>query len=215
MYKCWLGGVQMPTPAQLTVKIKGCNQTMTLLSGTEINILKSPGLSDITLPLVLPMTGGEQPPEYYLSLLETLKIRKKPTRFIMSRTLPNGQRLFDTNMQVSIEDYTISEDAKNGLDVSVDVTLKQYNDYGTRVLNIVKKSDGSFSASSAGNKGKRETDNAPRGGTYTVKRGDCLWLIAKKFYGSGAKYTKIYEANRDKIKNPDRIYVGQVLTIPK
>ena len=118
-------------------------------------------------------------------------------------------------MQVSIEDYTISEDAKNGLDVSVDVTLKQYNDYGTRVLNIVKKSDGSFSASSAGNTGKRETDNAPRGGTYTVKRGDCLWLIAKKFYGNGAKYTKIYEANRDKIKNPDRIYVGQVLTIPK
>ena len=50
--------------------------------------------------------------------------------------------------------------------------------------------------------------------TYTVKRGDCLWKIAKQFYGSGAQYTKIYNANRDKIKNPNLIYPNQVLTIP-
>lgn len=213
MYKCFLGGIELPTPAKLTVKIKGQNQTMTLLNGTEINILKSPGLSEISLPLVLPMLGGNKMPDYYLALLEKLKILKKPTRFIMSRVLPNGQILFDTNMKVSVEDYTITEDAKNGLDVSVDVTLKQYNDYGTRVLNVVKQSDGSSSAAS-GESG-READNAPSAGTYTVKSGDCLWLIAKKFYGNGAKYTKIFDANRDKIKNPNRIFVGQVLTIPK
>ena len=50
--------------------------------------------------------------------------------------------------------------------------------------------------------------------TYTVKRGDCLWNIAKKYYGNGSKYTTIYNANRDKIKNPNLIYPGQVLTIP-
>ena len=50
--------------------------------------------------------------------------------------------------------------------------------------------------------------------TYTVKRGDCLWNIAKKYYGKGNQYTKIYNANRDKIKNPNLIYPGQVLTIP-
>ena len=50
--------------------------------------------------------------------------------------------------------------------------------------------------------------------TYTVKKGDCLWNIAKKFYGNGSKYTKIYEANKDKIKNPQLIYAGQVLVIP-
>ena len=52
------------------------------------------------------------------------------------------------------------------------------------------------------------------GTTYTVKKGDCLWNIAKKFYGSGPKYTKIYDANRGIIKNPNLIYPGQVLTIP-
>lgn len=50
--------------------------------------------------------------------------------------------------------------------------------------------------------------------TYTVKKGDCLWNIAKKYYGKGSLYTKIYNANKDKIKNPNKIYPGQVLKIP-
>lgn len=53
------------------------------------------------------------------------------------------------------------------------------------------------------------------GTTYTVKKGDNLWTLAKKFYGSGADYSKIYEANRDTIgKNPNLIYPGQTFTIP-
>ena len=52
------------------------------------------------------------------------------------------------------------------------------------------------------------------GTTYTVVKGDCLWAIAKRFYGSGAKYTLIYNANKGIIKNPSLIYPGQVLTIP-
>lgn len=52
--------------------------------------------------------------------------------------------------------------------------------------------------------------------TYTVKKGDNLWTLAKKFYGNGAQYTKIYEANRGMIgNNPNLIYPGQVFTIPK
>lgn len=50
--------------------------------------------------------------------------------------------------------------------------------------------------------------------TYTVKKGDCLWNIAKKFYGKGSAYTKIYDANTNKIANPSLIYPGQVFVIP-
>jgi LysM repeat protein len=50
--------------------------------------------------------------------------------------------------------------------------------------------------------------------TYTVKKGDTLWAIATKYYGSGGKYTKIVDANKSLIKNPNLIYVGWVLTIP-
>lgn len=50
--------------------------------------------------------------------------------------------------------------------------------------------------------------------TYTVVRGDSLWKIAQKQLGSGKKWTELYEANKDTIKNPSLIYIGQTLIIP-
>ena len=50
--------------------------------------------------------------------------------------------------------------------------------------------------------------------TYTVKSGDTLSGIAKDQLGSASAYTKIFEANRDQLSDPDKIKPGQVLKIP-
>lgn len=50
--------------------------------------------------------------------------------------------------------------------------------------------------------------------TYTVKAGDTLSKIAKQFYGDANQYTKIFEANRDQLSDPNKIQVGQTLKIP-
>ena len=50
---------------------------------------------------------------------------------------------------------------------------------------------------------------------YTIEKGDTLWKIAEKAYGNGSKYQKIFEANREVIKDPDKIYPGQKIRIPK
>jgi nucleoid-associated protein YgaU len=50
--------------------------------------------------------------------------------------------------------------------------------------------------------------------TYTVVAGDSLSKIAKHFYGNANEYMKIFEANKDQLKNPDLIKPGQVLRIP-
>lgn len=50
--------------------------------------------------------------------------------------------------------------------------------------------------------------------SHTVVKGDCLWNLAVKYLGSGYRWSEIYEMNKSVIKNPNLIYVGQVLTIP-
>lgn len=49
---------------------------------------------------------------------------------------------------------------------------------------------------------------------YKVVKGDCLWKIARKYLGSGARYMEIYNLNKDIIKSPELIFIGQVLKIP-
>ncbi|MCI9461886.1 MAG: LysM peptidoglycan-binding domain-containing protein, partial [Oscillibacter sp.] len=51
-------------------------------------------------------------------------------------------------------------------------------------------------------------------GDYVVKSGDCLWSIAQEAYGTGRQWQVIYNANKDAIKNPNDLRVGQVLVIP-
>ena len=55
----------------------------------------------------------------------------------------------------------------------------------------------------------------PEAEFYTVKKGDSLSKIAKRYYGDAMKYKVIFEANQPMLKNPDLIYPGQVLRIPK
>ena len=156
--------------------------------------------------------NGYRRPDSYLNKLESLMTGKEPFRFLVSRVAPSGRLLYDTNMKVSLENYTVTEDATKGPDVTVSITLKQYISYSTKTVTVVKPKPEKKPV--VQQKKKRETSSAPKVKTYTVKSGDCLWNIAKKYYGNGAQYTKIYNANKGKIKNPNLIYPGQVLTIP-
>lgn len=51
-------------------------------------------------------------------------------------------------------------------------------------------------------------------GQVVIQPGNNLWNIARQLYGSGYRYTTIYQANRDQIRDPDLIYPGQVLATP-
>lgn len=221
-YEFYLGKMLCPVaPSKLQLKIKGQNKSVTLINEGQVNILKKPGLTEISFDLLLP--NVKYPfaqyknefvnAQYFLDELEKLQTSIKPFQFIVTRTFPNGKMLFDTNMKVSLESYDIKEEAKQGFDVIVSVKLKQYREYGTKTCTISTESN----KTTASVQNTRPTDNSPAPSTnktYTVQKGDCLWNIAKKFYGNGSKYTVIYNANKDKIKNPNLIYPGQVLTIP-
>lgn len=223
MYYFYLDKILLPiAPSKLTVKIGNENKTLTLINEGEINVLKKAGLTEIDFDATIPNVeypfatykNGFQSAKTFLDAIEKLKTDQKPFQFIVTRTFPNGKAIFNTNMKVSLENYTIKEEAKQGFDATVTFKLKQYRDYGTKTCKI--KIETTKKAVTA--EPKRETTSSPapvkQNKTYTVVRDDCLWNIAKKFYGNGSQYTKIYNANKDKIKSPNLIYPGQVLTIP-
>jgi LysM repeat protein len=62
--------------------------------------------------------------------------------------------------------------------------------------------------------GAPSTAPLPKGATTVVSRGDTLWRLSSRAYGNGGRYMVIYDANHNQIRNPNRIYPGQVLMIP-
>lgn len=218
MFYFYMGSVLLPiAPEKFSLKVKNANKTMTLINEGEINFLREAGLTELEFDVLIPSVqysfakydGGFKAPKYFTDHFENLKTSKKPFQFIVVRQMPDGKLLFNNDMTVSMESYTTKEDAKNGFDLTVSIKLKQYRPYGTKIVKVIENT--------ASVTEQREQTNSPapkQETTYPVEKGDTLWGIAKKFYGNGSKYTKIYEANKDKIKNPNLIYVGQVLTIP-
>lgn len=213
MYAFYFDEDQLPiTPGKISTKISNQNKTINLINEGEVNILKAAGLTEIAFTVMIPQVvypfavypNGFRDAPYFLDVFETLKISKKPFQFIVSRISPSGKLLFDTNMSVSIEDYTIEEDARNGLDLLVSIKLKQFKAYGTKKVEIKQtETQKTVSISSV----RPSTKSPPK--THTVVRGDTLWAICKKYLGNGSKYPEIAKLNN--IPNPNLIYPGQVI----
>jgi len=62
--------------------------------------------------------------------------------------------------------------------------------------------------------GSLSAAGAPKIATTVVSRGDSLWRISRVTYGEGMRYAVVYKANRDQIRNPNRIYPGQIFVLP-
>lgn len=133
--------------------------------------------------------------------LERLRDNRKPIRFTVTGT--------PISYRVLIRDFQIEpERAGSPGDIYFTISLKVYTDVTIRKVSE-KKSSSSAKA--------RPSSKPPAPKTYTVKKGDCLWKIAAKYYNDGSKWRVIYEHPQNKKvigKNPNLIYPGQKLVIP-
>lgn len=214
--------IQLPVPpSNLSLKINNKNKTVDLLNLGEVNILKDAGLSEWSFAILLP--GRLYPfavykqsflePRFYLDRFERYKISKKPVRFIISRLAPWGEPLFDTNMMVSLESYTIEENAGEEGDIYVSLELKQYKEYLTQKVELAIVTGNTSTIDNivtATVEPERAVKEIPK--TYTVKESDSLWLIAKKQLNDGSRYSEIAKLNN--LKNPNLLKPGQVLQLP-
>lgn len=223
------------TPSKLSIKIGSNNKVITLINEGDINILKSPSLVEVEFDARFPMRKYPYSREVsdfetYFDMFKALKEKRKSFRFIVARTAPKGNRTWDTNLLMALEDFTLKEDANEGDDVIISFKLKQFKEYGVKVLpdsylkTIMPETPPPTTSTS---EEKRPTENnKDKNQYYTVKSGDCMWIIAKKFYGNGSKYTVIYNANKTLIENTAKkygrssssnghwIYPGTKLVIP-
>lgn len=222
MYIFQLGWVVFPVPpSKMTVKVKNKNKTVELIDGSEINLLQQPGLSSFDFSVLLPnsfypfayypslsgQSQSYQPSRYYTDAIKRMKEQKLVCRLSIKRVKGGTETLFYTDAMVSVEEYTLTEDAENGYDVLLDLKLKQCAPYGTKTCALQQEPTGETVAVVE----EKRPDNRETPKTYTVQKGDTLCAIARRFLGDSGKY--LYLAKLNHISNPNRIQIGQVIRL--
>lgn len=154
-YQVYLGTMLLPvTPSKIQTKINSNNATATLINDGEISLLKKAGLTTVSFDMLLPNVeypfavykNGFVRAQTFLDQLENLKGEGTTFYFKVARALPQGTTLHATEMLVSLEDYTIQDDASQGFDIVVSVNLKQYRDVATKTIDLSTASDGTTTA---------------------------------------------------------------------
>lgn len=152
-------------------------------------------------------------PYFYIDKFNQYMKEKAPIRFVLTRDYEEAKDLKNISILVTIDSLDIDEDALEEGDLKINFSLLEYKPYTSKTVDIVIKKTVHVIKESTPPR-PVATPVAIQTRTYTVVKGDCLWNIAKRFYGNGNEYMKIYNANRDKIKSPNLIYPGQVFVIP-
>lgn len=202
-FKCDSDEILFPiTPGKLKIKVGSNNKVVTLISEGDINILKSPKLTEVEFEARFPMRNYPYSRrnfnfESFHSKLVELKENKKSFRFIVSRSTPAGKATWDTNMLVALEDFDVTEDANEGDDVLISFKLKQYKGYGVKT--IKPTSTGAKTVTTTNDRPVEKDTSKPE--TYTIQSSDTLWAIAKAELGDGAKWKTIYNDNKTAIEN--------------
>ena len=221
-YIFYLDGILVPiTPSSITTKINNKNKVVTLINDGDFNTLKEEGLKEFTFDMCLPAykypfaRGVLLPINYYLNMLSFLKNSKKPFRFIVIREGAVGSSGYNTTMLVSLENYEIKEDAGNGRDVVVSVTLKEYKNVNStlfKYVNIGAQAIGTaLSVATFISTKTRDSSSKKSQRTYKVKEGDTLYIIAKKELGDANKCNFLKELN--KLSSIHDIKPGQVIRL--
>lgn len=197
-------------PEQIKVSYGTSNTNMKVCGVGEVTIVQDTDAAQISFSSFFPKTyfsgcafNDIPSPKSADNEIKRMMNSKTPSKLVLS----GGMGI---SMYVTIESYESWEVGGDPGTIQFSIKLKEYREVKLRQIkvNITQKKAKVTAIAS-------RVDPQPAVKTYTVVRGDCLWNIAKKFYGSGAKYTVIYNANKGVIGgNPNLIYPGQVFTIP-
>ena len=128
---------------------------------------------------------------------------------------PDGRFLVQSKQPLSVGDYIIRADLlDNANRVLATARVPFRREAGENISAVASDTEGQTAASPDVH-GEAAAPLQKVEGSVIIRRGDNLWTISKRTYGKGTRYTTIYLANRDQIRNPDLIWPGQVFNMPK
>lgn len=201
--------IRLPVlPEKFSVKNGSNNQSVDLTGLGEVTIMQSRPALQFSFSSFFPahsFPGMKSiiavPPILYIRMIERWKKSRVPIHFICTGMF--------INLYCTIESFNYSESGGDVGTYSYDITLKEYQEVSLKTVSVSSALIATVQDITT------RVDSASTHKTYTVKKGDCLYNIAKNLYGDGAKYTDIYSANKSIIgSNPNLIKPGQVLKIP-
>ena len=161
MYYMYLARMEIPIPpAEMTTTIAGKNETIDLIGKGEVNIIKPPGLTEVSFKFMLPNSNYPfnqstlfkgRKAKYYLDELEKLK-KKGVIQFIMLRTSPKGSMLGMNNMKCTFEDWTLEDSADEGFDMYANIKLKKWKDWGAKRIEVTTDENGKVTGTVQGDR---------------------------------------------------------------
>lgn len=153
-YYVFLDMIPLPVaPEKIEISVPNLNKTVTMVDQGEVNILRGKGLKEIQFNMLVPSfkypfanySFGSISTSQIIARLEYLKEQGKPIYFIVTRCR-KGKPAWWTNIKVSLEDFTVIEDANEGSDVTISINLKEYREYSTKLAKVETKADGTVTA---------------------------------------------------------------------
>ncbi len=200
-------------PPKMEVKINNKNKTISLINEGEINIIKTPGLTEINFEVLMPnkfypfasygndvsnfisRLSGQQPTityaKEYKDNFERLKVGNNPFRLIIARFGENFQYLSDTNMLVTLEEYNVNESSEIGFDWQIPMRFKQYRPYATKELEITTNEKGEQVARVK--QTRPTTKEVPK--AYKVAANMSLWEACRRASGGSLDWKAVAELN--------------------
>lgn len=227
MYYFFINDKLLPVPPpKMEVKISNRNKTVSLIQEGEINVIKSPGLTEISFEVLLPnqfypfalygissffagMSGlplGFTYAKEYIAGFERLKWAAKPFRLIIVRFGQNFEYLSDTNMLVTLEEYSVNESTEYGLDWQIPMRFKQYRPYAAKEL-VITKNEQSEEAVTVKNT-RPTTKEVPK--AYKAAINMSVWEACRRAAGGSLDWRSVAEINgiRD-----NKVIKGMVLKL--
>ncbi|SDP56753.1 Nucleoid-associated protein YgaU, contains BON and LysM domains [Phyllobacterium sp. YR620] len=151
----------------------------------------------------------------------TVKLYANDDPLGTTKTAPNGRFLLQTVQELAVGDYIIRAEmmGRDGMTIIARAAVPFKREAGERVAAIADATPGDSATGAVpqGTDPAAQNSEAPLknvDGSVIIRRGDNLWRISRRTYGAGVRYTTIYLANKEQIRNPNKIFPGQVFTLP-